>query len=62
MIDEPTQQPEEGALRGFGRRVLAGLVRRGEDFDQPGDLAAGLRETDRLREVRRDDDRSRRHA
>ncbi len=41
MIDEPTQQLDEGALRGFGRdlipRVLAGLVRRGEDFDAAED-------------------------
>ena len=41
MIDEPPQQldevPPQPALRGFARdlipRVLAGLVRRGEDFD-----------------------------
>ncbi|HMJ34975.1 MAG TPA: DUF6596 domain-containing protein [Baekduia sp.] len=37
MIGEPTPRLDEGALRGFGRdlipRVLAGLVRRGEDFD-----------------------------
>jgi RNA polymerase sigma factor (sigma-70 family) len=41
MIDEPTQRLDEGALRGFGRdlipRVLAGLVRRGEDFDAAED-------------------------
>jgi len=41
VIDEPTQQLDEGALRGFGRdlvpRVLAGLVRRGEDFDAAED-------------------------
>ncbi len=41
MIDAPTQQLDEGALRGFGRdlmpRVLAGLVRRGEDFDAAED-------------------------
>jgi RNA polymerase sigma factor (sigma-70 family) len=43
--DEPTQQakevPSAPALRGFGRdlipRVLAGLVRRGEDFDAAED-------------------------
>jgi len=37
VIGEPTPRLDEGALRGFGRdlipRVLAGLVRRGEDFD-----------------------------
>jgi len=37
VIDEPTRRPDEGALRGFGRdlipRVLAGLVRRDEDFN-----------------------------
>jgi RNA polymerase sigma factor (sigma-70 family) len=45
VIDEPTQQrkeaPPEPTLRGFGRdlipRVLAGLVRRGEDFDAAED-------------------------
>jgi RNA polymerase sigma factor (sigma-70 family) len=45
VIDEPTRQrkeaPPEPALRGFGRdlipRVLAGLVRRGEDFDAAED-------------------------
>ena len=45
MIDEPTQRrngvPPEPALRGLGRdlipRVLAGLVRRGEDFDAAED-------------------------
>ena len=45
MIDEPPQQLDEGppqpALRGFARdlipRVLAGLVRRGEDFDTAED-------------------------
>jgi RNA polymerase sigma factor (sigma-70 family) len=41
VIDEPTPQLDEGALRGFGRdlipRVLAGLVRRGEDFDAAED-------------------------
>ena len=41
MIDEPTRGLDEGALRGFGRdlipRVLAGLVRRGEDFDAAED-------------------------
>src|SRR3954454_836583 len=35
------QRLDEGALRGFGRdlvpRVLAGLVRRGEDFDAAED-------------------------
>ena len=45
MIEEPTQQrgeaPPQPALRGLGRdlmpRVLAGLVRRGEDFDAAED-------------------------
>jgi RNA polymerase sigma factor (sigma-70 family) len=45
VIDEPAQQrdrvPPQPALRGFGRdlipRVLAGLVRRGEDFDAAED-------------------------
>jgi hypothetical protein len=46
VIDEPTRRLDEGALRALVPRVLAGLVRQGEDFD-----AAGLRETDRLREV-----------
>src|SRR4051812_28713572 len=33
VIDEPTRQLDEGALRALVPRVLAGLVRRGEDFD-----------------------------
>ena len=41
MIDDPTPRLGEGALRGFGRdlipQVLAGLVRRGEDFDAAED-------------------------
>jgi RNA polymerase sigma factor (sigma-70 family) len=41
VIDEPTGRLDEGALRGFGRdlipRVLAGLLRRGEDFDAAED-------------------------
>src|SRR4051812_47289044 len=41
VIDQSVQQPDEGALRGFGRDlippVLAGLVRRGEDFDAAED-------------------------
>jgi RNA polymerase sigma factor (sigma-70 family) len=41
VIEDPTQRLDEGALRGFGRdlipRVLAGLVRRGEDFDAAED-------------------------
>jgi RNA polymerase sigma factor (sigma-70 family) len=41
VADEPTRRLDEGALRGFGRdlipRVLAGLVRRGEDFDAAED-------------------------
>ncbi len=37
MIDEPTRRLDEGALRGLVPRVLAGLVRRGEDFDAAED-------------------------
>ncbi|HYI35686.1 MAG TPA: sigma-70 family RNA polymerase sigma factor [Thermoleophilaceae bacterium] len=37
MIDEPTPQLDEGALRALVPRVLAGLVRRGEDFDAAED-------------------------
>jgi RNA polymerase sigma factor (sigma-70 family) len=41
VIDEPTQQrngiPPEPALRALVPRVLAGLVRRGEDFDAAED-------------------------
>ncbi len=41
MIDQPTQPLDERALRGLGRdlipRLLAGLVRRGEDFDTAED-------------------------
>jgi RNA polymerase sigma factor (sigma-70 family) len=41
VIDEPTRRPDESVLRGFGRglipRVLADLVRRGEDFDAAED-------------------------
>ena len=39
MIDEPTRRLDEGALRAGGLipRVLAGLVRRGEDFDAAED-------------------------
>ncbi len=41
MVGEPVAPPDEGALRGFGRdlipRVLAGLVRRGEEFDAAED-------------------------
>ena len=33
MIDEPTERLDEGALRTLVPRVLASLVRRGEDFD-----------------------------
>ena len=32
MIDDPTPRLDEGALRALVPRVLAGLVRRGEDF------------------------------
>ncbi len=37
MIDEPGQPLDEGALRALVPRVLAGLVRRGEDFDAAED-------------------------
>jgi RNA polymerase sigma factor (sigma-70 family) len=37
MIDEPARGLEEGALRALFPRVLAGLVRRGEDFDAAED-------------------------
>ena len=37
MIDEPAQRWDEGALRALVPRVLAGLVRRGEDFDAAED-------------------------
>jgi RNA polymerase sigma factor (sigma-70 family) len=37
VIDEETQRLDEGALRALVPRVLAGLVRRGEDFDAAED-------------------------
>ncbi len=37
MIGEPTRRLDEGALRALVPRVLAGLVRRGEDFDAAED-------------------------
>ena len=37
MIDAPMQRLDEGALRALVPRVLAGLVRRGEDFDAAED-------------------------
>ena len=37
MIDEPTRRLDEGALRALVPRVLAALVRRGEDFDAAED-------------------------
>jgi predicted RNA polymerase sigma factor len=41
VVDQPVRRLDEGALRGVGRdlipRVLAGLVRRGEDFDAAED-------------------------
>jgi RNA polymerase sigma factor (sigma-70 family) len=37
VIDEPAQGLDEGALRALVPRVLAGLVRRGEDFDAAED-------------------------
>jgi RNA polymerase sigma factor (sigma-70 family) len=37
VIDDPTPRLDEGALRALAPRVLAGLVRRGEDFDAAED-------------------------
>ena len=37
MTDDPTRELDEGALRALVPRVLAGLVRRGEDFDAAED-------------------------
>jgi RNA polymerase sigma factor (sigma-70 family) len=37
VINEPTRRLDEGALRALVPRVLAGLVRRGEDFDAAED-------------------------
>jgi len=37
VIDDPVQQLDEGALRALVPRVLAGLIRRGEDFDAAED-------------------------
>ena len=37
MVDEPAHPLDEGALRALVPRVLAGLVRRGEDFDAAED-------------------------
>jgi RNA polymerase sigma factor (sigma-70 family) len=37
VIDEPTRRLDEGALRALVPRVLASLVRRGEDFDAAED-------------------------
>jgi RNA polymerase sigma factor (sigma-70 family) len=37
VIDEPARGLDEGALRALVPRVLAGLVRRGEDFDAAED-------------------------
>ncbi len=37
MLEEPTRPWDEGALRALVPRVLAGLVRRGEDFDAAED-------------------------
>ena len=37
MTGEPARQLDEGALRALVPRVLAGLVRRGEDFDAAED-------------------------
>jgi predicted RNA polymerase sigma factor len=58
VIDETLRWRDEGSLRALVPQVLAGPVRRGEDFDAAEDAlqeaplaAAGLRETDRLREA-----------
>src|SRR6266498_4583151 len=49
VIDEPTRGLDEGALRALVPRVLAGLVRRGEDFDAAEDaLQEGLLEALRV--------------
>src|SRR5215469_14172742 len=37
MTDEPTRRLDEGALRALVPRVLADLIRRGEDFDSAED-------------------------
>jgi RNA polymerase sigma factor (sigma-70 family) len=37
VVDEPARRLDEGALRALVPRVLAGLVRRGEDFDTAED-------------------------
>src|SRR5215813_11669937 len=37
MIDDSTRRLDDGALRALAPRVLAGLVRRGEDFDAAED-------------------------
>ena len=37
MADEPVLRVDEGELRALVPRVLAGLVRRGEDFDAAED-------------------------
>jgi RNA polymerase sigma factor (sigma-70 family) len=37
VVDEPMQPRDEGGLRALVPRVLAGLVRRGEDFDAAED-------------------------
>jgi len=37
VTDDPTRRLDEGALRALVPRVLAGLVRRGEDFDAAED-------------------------
>ena len=41
VIDEPTRRLDEGALRALVPRVLAGPVRRGEDFDAAEDALPG---------------------
>ena len=49
VIDEPTRGLDEGALRALVPRVLAGLVRQGEDFDAAEDaLQEALLEAPRV--------------
>jgi RNA polymerase sigma factor (sigma-70 family) len=57
VIDEPTRRRDEGALRALVPRVLAGLVRRGEDFDAAEDaLQEALLEALRVWPEHRPDD------
>lgn len=50
MTDEPRHPWDDGALRALVPRVLAGLIRRGEDFDAAEDaLQEALLEALRVR-------------